>query len=69
MATGSLIEFAVPGLLAGATALLMLLSPTARNHRLVRGAMMLFSGAFGIEVLLAIIVYGAFFLTGGMENF
>lgn len=68
MLFGSDLELGIP-LVAVATVAIWIAAPRLRRNESLRAAMILSVAVTGIEVAMAVFLYGAFILSGGMQNF
>jgi low affinity Fe/Cu permease len=62
-------ESLVPPIVAVAAVAVWVLFPRMRRNGLLRFALILSVAVTALEVMATVLIFGVFFLSGGMENF
>jgi hypothetical protein len=69
MLLGTIWELAIPALVALVTVVLWLVQPPLRQNSPLRPVLITSVVVTAVDLMLGTLVFGVFFLSGGMENF
>lgn len=69
MLMGTIREVAIPALVALVAVVLWIAAPDLRRNPALRAVLIVAAALTAAELMLGAIVFGVFYLSGGMENF